>query len=59
MAQIAADKTLPAGALRVGLAICWHMNRKRAGLAWPGYGRLQKLLGVDRRTVIRGAKALE
>lgn len=57
--QIAADKKLPAGGLRVGIAISQHMSRKENGLAWPGYGRIQKLLGVSRRTVIRGAKQLE
>ena len=56
--QLAADTLLPAGALRVGIQIVLHTNR-RTGLAWPGLGRLEKLVGVDRTTVIRGVKALE
>src|SRR5262249_19289459 len=57
--QVAANPKLSAGALRVAIAIGLHMNRKQRLLAWPGFGRLQKLLGIDRSKVIRGAKALE
>ena len=57
--QVAADTKLPAGALRVALGISLHMNRKQNLLAWPGFGKLQQILGVDRSTVIRGVKALE
>ena len=57
--QIAADKSLPAGALRVALAISAHMNRKQNGLAWPGYKRLQRILGIGRSTVIRSVKRFE
>jgi len=57
--QIAADNTLPAGALRVALAISSHMNRHKNGRAWPGYNRLQGMLGIGRRTVIRNVQRLE
>jgi hypothetical protein len=57
--QVATDSELSAGALRVAIAIGLHMNRKQRLLAWPGFGRLQKLLDIDRSTVIRGVKALE
>jgi DNA-binding MarR family transcriptional regulator len=57
--QVMADTELPAGALRVSFCIAVHMNRKQHMLAWPGLGKLQKLLGIDRSTVIRGVKALE
>jgi DNA-binding MarR family transcriptional regulator len=57
--QVAADNSLPAGSLRVALAISSHMNRSKNGLAWPGYNRLQGMLGIDRSTVIRNVKRLE
>jgi hypothetical protein len=57
--QVAADPELSAGALRVAIGIGLHMNRKQRLLAWPGYGRLQKLLGVHYDTIRRGVKALE
>jgi hypothetical protein len=58
--QIAADTSLTApGALRFAIGIGSHMNRKRGGEAWPGFGRLQQILGVSRSTIIRGAQALE
>jgi hypothetical protein len=57
--QVASDTELPAGALRVAVAIGLHMNRKQRLLAWPGFTRLQKLLGIGLSTVIRGVKALE
>jgi hypothetical protein len=57
--QVAADNSLPAGSLRVALAISSHMNRSKNGLAWPGYNRLQGMLGIGRRTVIRNVQRLE
>src|SRR5262249_17284270 len=56
--QLAADTLLPAGALRVGIQIVLHLNHKTRE-AFPGFGRLQKLLGVGRMTVIRSVQALE
>ena len=53
--QLAAQRTRSARALGIG----HHMNRKQNLLAWPGFGRLQKLLGVHRETIKRGVKALE
>jgi hypothetical protein len=44
--QVATDSELSAGALRVAIAIGLHMNRKQRLLAWPGFGRLQKLLDI-------------
>jgi hypothetical protein len=35
------------------------MNRSKNGLAWPGYNRLQRMLGIGRRTVIRNVQRLE
>jgi transposase len=35
------------------------MNRLQNGLAWPGYSRPQKMLGIDRSTVIRNVRRLE
>jgi hypothetical protein len=34
--QLMADSTLSPVTLRVGIAISWHMNRKKGGLAFPG-----------------------
>jgi hypothetical protein len=35
------------------------MNRHKDGRAWPGYKRLQGMLGIHRATVIRNIKRLE
>jgi hypothetical protein len=58
--QIAGDTSLTApGAFRFAIGVGSHMNLKRGGDAWPGFGRLQQILGVSRSTIIRGAEALE
>src|SRR6516162_9217298 len=49
--QIALDKELPAGALRLCIAMSTHMNRYQAGEAWPGMGRLAKETGLSRRYI--------
>ena len=57
--QLIADPDLKAGDLRVAIAISFHMNRKKNGLAWPGMGRLAKLTHTSPSTVIRATKRLE
>jgi Helix-turn-helix domain len=57
--QIVADTTAPASAVRVAMAISWHMSRKHYGLAWPSITRLAKLTALHERTVIRAIKWLE
>ena len=49
--QIALDKKLTAGALRVCIVISTHMNRKRSGWAWPGFGTLARETGMCRRWI--------
>ena len=39
--QLMADSTLSPVTFRVGIAISWHMNRKKGGLAFPGMARLR------------------
>jgi hypothetical protein len=56
--EVAANHDLSAGDLRVALAIAAHVNRQ-SGVAWPGFGRLQRILRVGRSTVIRAVKRLE
>jgi hypothetical protein len=57
--QVAADSDLSRAGLRVAIGIAMHMNRKQYMLAWPGYGRLAKLLRMGRTTVFRGVTDLE
>jgi hypothetical protein len=57
--QVASDPDLPRAGHRVAIAIGVHMNRKQNLLAWPGYGRLAKLLGVSHTTAVNGVSALE
>ncbi len=57
--QLIADPDLPESALRVAVAITWHMNRNKGGLAWPGIQRLATLTGLHRTTVMRAIKWLE
>jgi hypothetical protein len=57
--QLVADRTIPLTALKVAVAICWHMNRKKGGWAWPGISKLDKLTGLHRTTVMRAIKWLE
>ena len=57
--QLIGDSKLSAGTLRVAVAISFHMNRKKGGLAWPGMARLARLTHLTTRTVIRATKQLE
>jgi hypothetical protein len=57
--QLVADRTISLTALKVALAICWHMNRRKGGWAWPGISKLDKLTGLHRTTVMRAIKWLE
>jgi len=57
--QIVADTAAPESAVRVAMAISWHMSRKHYGLAWPSITTLAKLTGLHERTVIRAIKWLE
>jgi hypothetical protein len=59
LVQVAADPNLSRAGLRVAIGIGLHMNRKQHMLAWPGLGRLAKILCVNRSTVVRGVKDLE
>jgi hypothetical protein len=38
--QVVGDRSLSAGTLRVAIVISCHMNRKRGGQAWPGFGTI-------------------
>jgi hypothetical protein len=57
--QAASDHELSRAGLRVAIGIGLHMNRKQHMMAWPGYGRLAKLLRMSRTTVFRGVSDLE
>jgi hypothetical protein len=57
--QIIADPELSFVTVRVGLAISWHMNGKKGGLAWPGMKLLALLARTTPRTVIRATKHME
>jgi DNA-binding MarR family transcriptional regulator len=57
--QLMADPTLSPVTFRVSIAISWHMNRKKGGLAWPGMARLAQMACTTPRTVIRATKQLE
>src|SRR5262249_22114991 len=49
--QIALDKELPAGALRLCIAMSTHMNRYQSSEAWPGMRRLARETGLSRRYI--------
>lgn len=57
--QLMANSTLSPVTLRVGIAISWHMNRKKGGLAFPGMAQLARIARTTPRTVIRATKQLE
>lgn len=57
--QIVADSKLPASAMKIAIAISWHMSRTRGGEAWPGIATLATLTGMSARNVIRATKRLE
>jgi hypothetical protein len=59
LVQVASDGELSRAGLRAAIGIAMHMNRKQRLLAWPGFGRLAKVLGIQRRAVIKGVKDLE
>ena len=45
--QILADqKGLAPGAVYVAVAISWHINRDKGGLAWPGIRTLARLVDI-------------
>jgi DNA-binding Lrp family transcriptional regulator len=48
----------PGNTLRVGLAICWHINRDSRE-AFPGINTIAKKVGISRSTVLRTIKDLE
>jgi hypothetical protein len=53
------DPAASDSALRVLIAIGWHMNRKHEGLAWPSIATLAKITRLHPRTVIRAEQWLE
>jgi hypothetical protein len=57
--QVVLDRSLPDGTLRVAMAVSWHMNRDKHGLAWPGFGVLSKKSGMKRSAVIEATQRLE
>jgi len=57
--QVAADRKLTAGALRVAITIARHMNRDKDGLAWPGIARLARQSGTTERNCYRAIDLLE
>ena len=56
--QLMANSTLSPVTLRVGIAISWHMNRKKGGLAFPGMAQLARIARTTPRTVISSNKAI-
>jgi DNA-binding IclR family transcriptional regulator len=54
---ISLEPGLTSNERRVGAALIEHFNR-RTGQCDPGLGRLSKLLGIDKRTVIRSIDGL-
>ena len=58
LCQLAGDPHLSTGAMRVGIVIASHLNRK-TGLAYPGFARLAALTGMARSSCIRAVKHLE
>ena len=57
--QIVGDRAISLSAIKVAVAISWHMNRQKNGLAWPGMSRLSKLTGLHQITVVRAVQWLE
>ena len=57
--QLLADTALPISCLRVGVALCWYMNRRKRGLAWPSMATLAVRTRLSARTVMRAIKWLE
>ena len=48
--QIALDKGLPAGALRLCIVMSTYLNRHSRD-AWPGFARLARETGLSRRHI--------
>jgi hypothetical protein len=57
--QIVLHRDAPASLLKVALAIGWHFNRKKAGLAWPGIRTISRLGSLAPSTVVKAVKWLE
>jgi hypothetical protein len=58
LCQLARDPHLSTGAMRVGIVIAKHLNRK-TWLAYPGFARLAALTGMARSSCIRAIRHLE
>jgi hypothetical protein len=56
--QLIGDPEISVSHLKVGIAICWYVNRK-TGLAWPSMPKLAEATGISERTVIRAVQWLE
>ena len=57
--QLMADPQIENGALKVALAIGFHFNRSRGGVAWPGTNTIASIAHVGRMTVFRVVRKLE
>jgi hypothetical protein len=57
--RLVADLELSAGDLRIAMAIGWHMNHSKGGVAWPSISTLCKLTGLCKTTCLRSTKHLE
>src|SRR5262249_34866302 len=52
LGQIALDHELPAGALRLCIAVSNYMSRDLGGEAWPGMALLATKTGLSRRWIV-------
>jgi hypothetical protein len=57
--QLVGHRDIPASVLKVALAIGWHLNRDKGGVAWPGIRRLSELTSLVPSTVSWAVKWLE
>jgi hypothetical protein len=57
--QLMADPKVEHGALKVALAIGFHFNRSRGGVAWPGTNTIAEIAHIGRMTVFRAVRKLE
>ena len=57
--QLMADPKIEHGALKVALAIGFHFNRSKGGMAWPGTNTIADIAHIGRMTVFRAVRKLE
>jgi hypothetical protein len=57
--KLVLHRNVPASVLKVALAIGWHFNRNKGGLAWPSTRSLSKLTNLALGTVAWAVKWLK